>query len=101
MHFFKKQQELNAPAAQWVSQGEDPEVLDLLRTLDDTDVDRRWSAVLRMWRKGDVAVTPLLVALEDVSDRVRTIAAQGLALSRCWPRFRMMIAPCAPPSKKR
>jgi HEAT repeat protein len=78
MRLFRKQRELIAPAARWVSQDEDPEVLDLLRALDDQDPDRRWYAILQMWRQRDMAVVPLLIALEDVSDRVRTVAAQGL-----------------------
>ena len=47
MHLFRKQRELNEPAAKWVSMDDDPEVLDLLRTLDDQDPDRRWHAVLK------------------------------------------------------
>ena len=80
MHLFRKQRELNEPAATWVSLDDDPEILDLLRTLDDQDPDRRWHAILKMWRHA-MAVVPLLVALEDVSARVRTVAATGLGLA--------------------
>src|SRR5215472_15587618 len=82
LQVFKKQKELNEPAARWVSPGDDPEVLALLRTLDDADADRRWNAVLQMWRQRDIAAVPLLVALEDVSSRVRALAAQGLGFVR-------------------
>lgn len=79
LYLFTTLPELNAAAARWLSQNEDPGVLELLRALDQSDIVQRVEAVWEMYRRR--AVAPLIVALHDTSPRgVGPLAARQLGV---------------------